>query len=51
MVPKEQIQSIRNKIEGMISSIDKELPAVLQDEEQPSPSEFDNPKTNPDEQV
>jgi len=51
MVPKEQIQSIRNKIEGMISSIDKELPAALQDEEQTNPPPPDNPDTKPGEQV
>lgn len=41
MVPKEQLQTIRNKVEGMITSIDKELLDVQKDAE---------PDHNPDNQ-
>ncbi len=46
LVPKEQLQTIRNRVEGMITSIDKELLDAQKDEEQ-NQKNSDNPAENP----
>ncbi len=46
LVSKEQLQTIRNRVEGMITSIDKELLDAQKDEEQ-NQKNSDNPAENP----